>query len=41
MDFQRLLEMVSADRKWIMNGISLRITASVVAILEKMARNLG
>ncbi len=40
-EFTRLLAVVSADRQRLMDGITGAEYAATVAILEKMARNMG
>ena len=40
-EFQRLLMLVSADRKHLMVGIAPEEYASTVSVLERMARNFG
>jgi hypothetical protein len=40
-EFERLLELVSADRKKLMAGIEPDAYVTTVAALEKMAQNLG
>jgi DNA-binding MarR family transcriptional regulator len=40
-EFARLLELVSADRTALMIGIAPEEYASIVSVLERMARNLG
>ena len=40
-EFERLLELVSADRTTLMIGIAPEEYASTASVLERMARNLG